>query len=304
MYQLWGGRLPDPKSRARAERLLRGDFRPDDLTGLFLYARDHCDGREAVSDIGHFVAHHNERDRGIITRSTREWFAVARFHMARFGPGGPYLLHGNRMPQATRDYFQVAIGRFDAKTLKAETGLRKPDAFKRMKAIAENLTSNTDGTWALPAMTSEDNDLVNYVTSQMVIKPAFEDSDLFDEFSATLKSNGLITKEELRTHTARLRPLIYLFAVSAMHNCVVRIGDGTTVQLKAWCSIEDKSIAVGAAVPLELPNGHYGGRVSVTADIFKAHLDPAEHCHPDLLSAPSWDFELEVDRAGKLAPLR
>jgi hypothetical protein len=76
--------MPDPKSRARVQRLLSGTFRPDDLTGLFLYARDHCDGRESVAEIGHFVAHHNERDRGIVTRSTRDWFAMARFHMPRF----------------------------------------------------------------------------------------------------------------------------------------------------------------------------------------------------------------------------
>lgn len=80
--------MADAKSRAKVQRLLSEDFRPSDLADLFLFTRDHCDGRESVVDIGDFVAHHDERDRGIITRSTREWFAVARYHASRFGPGG------------------------------------------------------------------------------------------------------------------------------------------------------------------------------------------------------------------------
>ena len=138
----------------------------------------------------------------------------------------------------------------------------------------------------------------------MVVKPAFEASDLFEGFTATLKSNGLITKEELRAHSARLRNLISLYAVAAMHNCVVQIGDGTTVQLKANASAGEKEISVEAAVPLEPPHGNYHGRVLISASIFTTHLDPVEHCHPDLVSVSPWDMELEVGHDGKLSALR
>lgn len=43
--------MPDAGLRARVERLLRGDLRIDDLTRLFLYVRDRCDGREPVREI-------------------------------------------------------------------------------------------------------------------------------------------------------------------------------------------------------------------------------------------------------------
>ena len=49
----------------------------DDLTRLFLYARDRCDGRECVREIGDFVAHHNERFKGLVTRTSRDWFLSA-----------------------------------------------------------------------------------------------------------------------------------------------------------------------------------------------------------------------------------
>src|SRR5688572_6682491 len=75
--------MPDPGMRARVGRLLRRDFRSDDLTRLFLYARDRCDGRESVQEIGDFVAHHDERTKGLITRSTRDWQITAWHYTLR-----------------------------------------------------------------------------------------------------------------------------------------------------------------------------------------------------------------------------
>ena len=93
--------MVDAKSRAKVQRLLSDDFRPGDLSDLFIFARDHCDGRQTVTDIGDFVAHHNERDRGIITNSTREWFATVRYHMSVFSGGQPVPLDRAKMPTAT-----------------------------------------------------------------------------------------------------------------------------------------------------------------------------------------------------------
>src|SRR5262245_5251242 len=109
--------MADAKSRARVERLLSNRFRQDDLTGLFLYARDHCDGRESVTDIGDFIAHHNERNKGIVTRSTRDWFTVVRFHMRRFVPPNTQLDSQN-MPGVTREYFRIAVDRLGPKTIR------------------------------------------------------------------------------------------------------------------------------------------------------------------------------------------
>jgi hypothetical protein len=222
----------DAKSKARVGRLLYGDFRPDGLTGLFLYARDHCDGRETITDIGAFVAHHNERNKGIVTRSTREWFAVARYHASSLGPHGKSL-DWRRMPPATRDYFQIATNRIAAKLIRDKTGLKQATANKIMSELAERLTQNTDGTWTLPTnLSANERSLLQFVSSVMVVKPAFEADRLYEEFAATLKSNGLITRTELSTHGETLRMLIQLFSVAAMHNCVVQVGDGTTTQLR------------------------------------------------------------------------
>jgi hypothetical protein len=44
--------MVDAGIRARVVRFLNGDFVPEDLARIFLFARDRCDGREPVQEIG------------------------------------------------------------------------------------------------------------------------------------------------------------------------------------------------------------------------------------------------------------
>jgi hypothetical protein len=283
--------MTDPKSRARVSRLISGDFRPDDLMGLFLFARDHCDGRESVTDIGDFIAHHNERDRGIVTRSTRDWCTVARYYASRFGPQGALPFDTQRMPSVTRDYFKIAMNRIDVRFIAEKTGgMRKTKAHDLMLRLTERLRQNADGTWALPHdLTSQEFKLVECASSMMVVKPAFEPKRLCEDFLATLKSNGLITKEEINTHKTDLEIAVQLFAVATMHNSVIQIGDGTTVQLKG--RPQSRQIVVNAPIANAIPNQP---SIFMSCAMFTAGLDATVYCHPDLQPFQDWDFEIEL----------
>jgi hypothetical protein len=115
-----------------------------------------------------------------------------------------------------------------------------------------------------------------------------------------LKSNGLITKDELAQHKNNLRDLVQLYAISAMHNCVVQVGDGTTTKLKAHPDLNHKKISVVAAVPDAIA---FKPNVTVASSMFRIDADPANHCHPDLLKNSNWDFEIELDENRQLARL-
>jgi hypothetical protein len=291
--------MPDPKSKARVDRLLRGEFRPDDLTSLFLYGRDHADGREAVIEIGDFIAHHDERDRGIVTRSTREWFAVVRYHMSRFRPDGVQPFNARMMPSATPDYFKIAVNRLGAETIQKVTGLRKKKADEMMQKILPRLVRNSDGTWSLPAdLSKSEVDLIVCVSSEIVVKPAFSPERICDDFLAMLRSNALISKEDERAHAAALRVLIQLCAIAAMHHCIVQVGDGTTVQLNARPEPAAKQIKVEAAVPHPEVNN-----TALVCSMFTADLDPAVHCHEALAAGQDWNFEIELAPDRRLSRL-
>ena len=112
--------MPDPASRTRVERLLRGDFRVDDLTRLFLYARDRCDGRESVKEVGDFVAHHNERNKGTVTRATREWFAISGFISRLYTK----RYNRDRLPPEAPEFSPLRFAAWKAPSLNAKPALR------------------------------------------------------------------------------------------------------------------------------------------------------------------------------------
>ena len=254
-----------------------------------------------MAEIGHFVAHHQERDKGIVTRSTREWSAAIRFHASVRDPttGKPNVLDTQKMPVATRDYFEIAVNRVDPRMIRQKTDLKQKAADKAMRGLCNRLKQNPDGTWALPSdVTRTEFSLANCVASVLVVRPAFTAERLVDDFIATLRSNGLITKEEIREHRDALNLIVQLYAVAAMHNCVVQTGDGNTIQLKARPEVEVKEIWVNAAVL-------YAARPNLffSSSMFTAQVDPSTHCHPDLLATKEWNFEIEVAPDRRLSRL-
>jgi hypothetical protein len=63
----------DVEMRRRTMRLLDGDFRPDDVSRLFLWLRERSHGLASIREIGDFVAHSDTRKKGVVTEETRDF---------------------------------------------------------------------------------------------------------------------------------------------------------------------------------------------------------------------------------------
>jgi hypothetical protein len=169
-----------------------------------------------------------------------------------------------------------------------------------MLSLVDRLIQNPDGTFP-ENCTPTELALVHCVSSLIVVKPAFEADRLCDDFIATVKSNALITRQEIKDHRDSLNILVQLYAVMAMHNCFIQVGDDTKIKLKASPNVHGKEIAVSAAVEDAFPQK---ANIAVSCSIFTAHTDPALHCHPDLLNDKPWDREIELSPDKRISPLR
>lgn len=58
--------------RQRVERYIRGDCRVADLDRMFLGLRDRCYGLNSIREIGDFVAHRDQREKGPVTDKVRD----------------------------------------------------------------------------------------------------------------------------------------------------------------------------------------------------------------------------------------
>src|SRR4051812_33243829 len=103
-------KLEDDRHRFMVLRLLRGEFRAQYFIELYLYARDRCDGRETVRDIGDFIAHRNERDKGFITDRVRDAHIVSRYMFPKLSLGKPNGVDELRsLPGNTKEFLAATL---------------------------------------------------------------------------------------------------------------------------------------------------------------------------------------------------
>jgi hypothetical protein len=289
--------MPDQEARSRVVRLLNGNFRDADLVNLFLYVRDRCDGRQSIKDIGDFVAHRDKRDKGILTEAVRDWYQIATFHAPNMFGVKP---DPERLAPDFLKFLKATFKRVLSTHLRDHTGLQRAHAKKLLKHIESVIISNSNGTLALPpSLTNDEQALINYLTSTFVVTPAFHADGLFTDFSASLKSHGLLEKSEIGSFEA-LSPAVALFAVSVMHNTVIVLEDGVTSKLQARAS---NVIDVQAPVPVQNP---FSGKPCwFNQPIFTTTLNPATSLGPDLLSINNsdWNFPIEVSNQIRLTKL-
>lgn len=290
--------MPDAGIRARVLRFVGGNFVPDDLARIFLFARDRCDGRESVQEIGDFVAHKTERTKGIVTREMRDWVVIAYF-MAFFNghpPGAAPYITNRSLPPLYIPWLYATLRR-------APPDLRQyahAKAKKLLDEIVAKVVRTNFGTISLERLSDAELGFIDKLTSRFYVRPAFTSDRLLSDLKSTLKSNGVLLTSEFAQFDAQRR-LIDLFAVSIMHGCNVELGDGFSTPLLASDPINGGEICVVGSVPVPNPGGP--ATLFATA-IYETTLSPQGNMEESLLNTPRpWDFELELGANGLLARL-
>jgi hypothetical protein len=294
--------MPNQRFRVRVQRLLSGNIQSQDLYELFSFARDNAGGRDCVREIGHFVAHTTTRDKGITVQAARNWAAVARFHLARFGRNNLPPISDDCLPAATKAYFSVAFDLIPASVIREETLFSRHQARERMETLIKKLTLNDDGTWAMPwGYSTIDSRLLKCAAKWITPRPAFSADSLVDEFLSVLKNHKLITLEEIDCNKLFLSECIALFAISKMHNCKIDLGDGTFSVLKAWANVQQSRMKISLGVPCTSPNRP---DLTIATNMFVANIDPLKCCDPTLTAEEkTWDFDIELNSQCKIVPI-
>jgi hypothetical protein len=150
-------------------------------------------------------------------------------------------------------------------------------------------------------MNSEECAVFVCVASNLKSGPFFTDNDLFKDFARLLQRLGILQKSELSA-LERVRPSITLFSLTAMHNRVIDLGDGTTATLAIAPDVSG-NLAVFAFSDV---TGSYDiKRRTVGAWIFSTALPITDFCEPGIAPKERCAFtgDFEITPQQKLARL-
>jgi hypothetical protein len=282
--------------RHRVERLLNGQFIVDDLIRLFLFLRDRSFGNNLVREIGDFVAHADERQKGVVTDDLRDFFAWLRFKL----PNLNKKIGLQDLPPRFPEIACANVKRLDSNALKKDSGLTPNIAQRMMRSIMKKFVPIPTGGYTLTSpLTNNEAALLRVAISYIVAKPVFQDNALITQMRSVLTKNGLLNQDE-HCKFCLLKPSIVLFAITAMHQCTILLDSPPPADLMAERTADGTLgvLAMAACVTDEVPAAY------IAVPIFSTTLAAQDWCEQSLLDGQwKWEFPIELSPDRKLRRL-
>jgi hypothetical protein len=290
----------DRNLRTRVQRLLYGEFNPEDIGRLYVSLRLSSFGAQTVREIGHFAAHPDERDKGLTTDMAKDFFTVLRFQAPMYETKKVDL--GN-LPANFHEAMRRNFAMMDKKFLSEHTKLK----YKVAKHVLDGLLPKfvkTNGSISLTAsLTDQESTLVKFLITSITVKPAFDDERLFKEFAFTLTKNGLLDTAERRV-LANRKPAIALYAIAIMHGCNIILDQNDLAELSISVEGRNYELSITAAAAWSsMP------RVRIAGPMFQTSLSAQNWTEEPLLGALQTnvasvrDFAIELTTAQRLVKI-
>lgn len=275
----------------RARRLIAGQFRGDDLDRLYLDQRDKHHERESFREVGDFIAHRRERQKGLVTQIARDVFtSISVWSLALRGkrptPGD--------IERAARANFRLAT---DAQ-LQQGCGLRRKAAKETLESAIRKFETGL-------SFTDQETIVLGYLGNRFIWKPALTDEQLIHEFTEVLEFNAVLSRDEAKS-LAQLKSFITLHAITCMHGSIIHFDNSTSGELLAGFSNREKCLEVKVQIRFE------DAPKPILAPIcmFLTNLSPEENCEASLLAKVGtewhphvWQVPIELTPEGKLSAL-
>ena len=282
----------DDDLRLRARRLAAGDFRTLDLERIYLGLRHtRSFGRQAFREIGDFVAHRDERTKGMMTDIGRALFTSVDVWSRKLR-GLTY--ENDDIVRASRANLLLATD----KQIKDNLGCSRKVAGQRLdRAIA---------VFEAGKKIEDDQDFkaLYEFGSKFFWRPAFTGDTLFDDLKLVIAKNKLLGPDEIRSFEAA-RSFVAVHAVSVMHGTTITLDSGSTVRLFAGCANNERCLEV----KIDLAFQELGKPLMVPICVYYTRLAAEDTCAATLecdeaaLNFKRWSMPLEIDPQGRLQPI-
>ena len=280
--------LIDDDLQRRTDRLFGGSHRTDDLDRLVLGLRSRAGSRDCFREIGDFVAHRDQRQKGPVTQIARDVFTSLEVWSLGLRGKSPTWADIER---AARANLRIA----SEEQLMTGCGCSRATAHQKLDRAFKKIGREQ-------RLKESEANVLTYLGNRFIWKPAFSSDQLFSEFVDVLEENGISYEREQPT-VPSLKTFVTLYALSLMHGSAIVLESGNVVMLSAGFANERRVLEVKAN--FSLPD--FGKPVTAPVCLFLTDLHPEDHCEDDLLERDDlvlpdqWAYPIEIGKSGRLA---
>lgn len=236
------------RDKIKAQRLIHGEIRRDDISDLLLFAREHHNGRQSLYDIGGFIAHYHKRDKGLICESVNNWLLSTEHYAHLLAASSLGIPQPPGLPAISIDYLRTAAKIFDPKKLKNQTGFNQKDAHRILNRICDEAFKIGGERYFMPFnISNKEKILVDILLHTLVVRPAFDSKNFTNDFLSVLTQNSIITKNDTNNYGAKISRIANLYAITIMHNSLIKTKCGPGIKLAAGINTSGGNIGVYAS---------------------------------------------------------
>ncbi len=266
--------------RNLVERLLAGERQADAVRQILLYVRTRSYGNPLIQEIGHFAAHFDERDRGLV------WKRVVNFAI-----NTEFQLRLNIDPWKTeyppdRPLMEAALPA--CLQLMGPADVRKRVGFgydKAQRALARGIPKidqvTANGLTVREEMTREERVVVETALSFIVTPKPIRAETMVCEIAAALLKNKLLLPDERQAFLA-IGDYLSVFVIAMMHQTAILFPGRSSIKLEASYVIGPQGPAINVSGSFKIEDGprfHPGA----ACDVLRSTLNPSEWCEPSLV---------------------
>lgn len=271
--------------RTRAKRIVDGTAATIDIDRIYLALRSHRKASSPFREIADFIAHRDERDKGITTDVGRDVFTSVSVWSLGLRDKTPTW---NDLVHAAQANLRLASD----EQIKNGCGCNRQTATTRLSKALKKRESGI-------VLKKSEAEALEYFGNRFIWKPALRAACLLADFRETLIDADLIDASE--TFRPEVQPLLALHAVAVMHGSKIRVADDICADLFAGYANKDKHLEV----KVEFEFRDWVKPITIPICMFLTELSAADVCEGELISERdvmfnSWSFSIEVGSHGKL----
>jgi len=227
----------DVDLQRRVVRLTRGERRTADLDRLFLGLRERAYGRASVREIGDFVAHRGQREKGPVTTRVRDIFISFENWTRGLLGQVPTLDVVKRVAAAN---LRIVTD----EQLQARLALRR-------KVVTSVLQQGFQKLEHGGQLTDRERLIINYLGGAFIWNQTFTDTEVLSDLVFVLLKHKLLHDDD-RMAFEKIASFLTLYVLTLMHGSTVLLDGGTRAELSAGFWNDQRHLEVKA----ELTLGH------------------------------------------------
>lgn len=287
----------------RASRLAAGTASTEDIATIFLHLRRRSFGNKLVSEIGDFVAHSDERDRGVALSFAQDLSDAVSFKLRVLQSKSGKKPGANGIDTLRRGLiagFKLMGPLYAQKTL----GVNAETALHRLERAIKKVVRFVDGKVEMsPRCSVKDLRTLQAYFAVLPAYPRFSAAELMAELYDSLLENGLIESKDVGL-LALQHERLGLFCLSKMHLAKILLDGFPPALLSVGVEYGDRGDDL-LGIQILIPATELGDGTTVALPFFDTNCHVSDWCSGRvraLLDAPgkSLAAPVEINSDGQL----